>query len=163
MDAGEIRLLAEIMVETGLGRLEYTWEGGSIKLVLPQGSHDPRGPRGRERAVRADADAEIEPGGGVPAGGDGYAGVRDESSNIVTVPSPMVGVFYSAPGEGMQPYVSLGDRVKAGDILCVIESMKMMNEINAEISGVVVEICASNKQAVDYGHPLFRMRTGNSE
>jgi acetyl-CoA carboxylase biotin carboxyl carrier protein len=70
----------------------------------------------------------------------------------------MVGVFYASPAPDMKPYVSIGDTVQAGDVLCVIEAMKMMNEITAEKSGVVTEICAGNKQIVEYGHPLFHLR-----
>jgi acetyl-CoA carboxylase biotin carboxyl carrier protein len=69
----------------------------------------------------------------------------------------MVGVFYAAPAADKKPYVSIGDRVKAGDVLCIIEAMKMMNEITTDKSGVITEICAGNKQIVEYGHPLFRM------
>ena len=70
----------------------------------------------------------------------------------------MVGVFYAAPAADKQPYVSIGDRVNAGDVLCIIEAMKMMNEITAEKGGVIREICVGNKQIVEYGHPLFRIK-----
>ena len=82
-----------------------------------------------------------------------------ENPEHFTVASPMVGVFYAAPGEDAKPYVTLGDTVKTGDTLCIIEAMKMMNEITAECDGVITEVCVSNKQVVEYGHPLFRIKT----
>ena len=76
------------------------------------------------------------------------------------VRSPMVGIFYAAPAEDAEPFVEVGRRVKKGDTLCVIEAMKLMNEITAEQDGTIVEICAQNGQAVEYGTPLFRYEEG---
>ena len=72
----------------------------------------------------------------------------------------MVGVFYAAPTEDSEPFIKEGDHVKKGDTLCVIEAMKLMNEITAEQDGTIVEICAQNGQAVEYGTPLFRYEEG---
>ena len=74
--------------------------------------------------------------------------------------SPMVGTFYAAPAENAEPFVRPGDRVKRGDSLCIIEAMKLMNEIAAERDGVSEAVCAENGQIVDYGTPLFRIREG---
>jgi acetyl-CoA carboxylase biotin carboxyl carrier protein len=73
------------------------------------------------------------------------------------VKSPMVGTFYSAPEPGAKPYVSVGSRVAKGQILCIIEAMKIMNEIESEVAGVVTEVLASDAQPVEYGQPLFRI------
>jgi acetyl-CoA carboxylase biotin carboxyl carrier protein len=73
------------------------------------------------------------------------------------VKSPMVGTFYSAPEPGAKPYVSVGSRVSKGQILCIIEAMKIMNEIESEVAGVVTEVLASDAQPVEYGQPLFRI------
>ena len=72
--------------------------------------------------------------------------------------SPLVGVFYAAPAENAEPYVSVGESVKKGQVLCIIEAMKLMNEITAEEDGVILEIAAANGQIVEYGSELFRMR-----
>lgn len=80
------------------------------------------------------------------------------SDDCVSITSPMVGVFYQAPAENAQPYVKVGDVVKKGTVLCLIEAMKMMNEITAEEDGVVSEVCVANGQVVDYGRELFRIR-----
>ena len=72
--------------------------------------------------------------------------------------SPMVGVFYCAPAEDAEPFVKVGDAVRKGDVLCIIEAMKLMNEIIAEQDGVIAEVCVGNGQVVDYGRILFRMK-----
>lgn len=74
------------------------------------------------------------------------------------VESPMVGVFYSAPSPDSDPYVSVGSVVKKGDVLCLIEAMKLMNEVTAEKNGTITEICAENGQVVEYGQPLFLIK-----
>ena len=71
--------------------------------------------------------------------------------------SPMVGVFYSSPNPEARPYVQVGDTVKKWDTLCIIEAMKLMNEIPAEVDGTVAEICVSNGQVVEFNQPLFRI------
>ena len=78
--------------------------------------------------------------------------------DTVSVTSPMVGVFYQAPAEDAEPYVKVGDRVQAGTVLCLVEAMKMMNEITAESDGTIAEVCVQNGQVVDYGCRLFRLK-----
>lgn len=78
-------------------------------------------------------------------------------NNITEVKSPMVGVFYSAPSPDSKPYVKIGDRVKKGDVLCIIEAMKLMNEICAETEGEIVDICAENEQIVEFNQTLFKI------
>jgi acetyl-CoA carboxylase biotin carboxyl carrier protein len=73
------------------------------------------------------------------------------------VPSPMVGTFYRAPAPDAPSYVDVGSTVNKGDTLCIIEAMKLMNELEAEVSGTVVEICAENAEPVEYGQVLFRI------
>ena len=83
--------------------------------------------------------------------------VPETNDNGISVKSPLVGVFYAAPAENAEPYVSVGDSVKKGQTLCVIEAMKLMNEITAEEDGVILEICVKNAQVVEYGTELFRI------
>ncbi len=81
-----------------------------------------------------------------------------EAEDTISIRSPIVGLFYAAPAETAEPYVSLGDRVKKGQTLCIVEAMKLMNEIPAEEDGEIVEICVTNGQMVEYGTELFRLR-----
>ena len=78
--------------------------------------------------------------------------------NVKTITSPMVGTFYSKASPSSPAFVKVGDKVKKGDVLCIIEAMKLMNEIESEYDGTVTEILAENGQPVEYGQPLFRIR-----
>lgn len=79
----------------------------------------------------------------------------DEDNNHATISAPMVGTFYRAPSPDSDPYVKTGDRVDVGQPLCIIEAMKLMNEIESEVQGRVIEILVENGQPVEYGQPLF--------
>ena len=87
-----------------------------------------------------------------------YVAEMPAQKDTVPVTSPMVGVFYQAPAENAEPYVKVGDKVQKGTTLCIIEAMKMMNEITAECDGIIDEICVQNGQVVDFGKELFRIR-----
>jgi len=76
---------------------------------------------------------------------------------LVEVPSPMVGTFYRAPAPGESPFVEVGDRIRSGQTVCIIEAMKLMNEIEAEVSGQIMEILVQNGEPVEYGQPLMRI------
>ena len=132
MDEANIRKYARLMRELELTGLEIT-EGDTVVRL--------------ERAAAPAAE-----GGSAPAPSEAAPAETGEA-----VRSPMVGVFYAAPAENARPYVAVGDRVKRGDVLCIIEAMKLMNEITAETDGVVSEVCAENGQIVEYGSVLFRM------
>ena len=79
----------------------------------------------------------------------------EKSNNLIEVNSPMVGTFYSAPTPDAPSYVEIGAEVKPGDGLCIIEAMKLMNELESEVAGTIVEICVENAQPVEYGQVLF--------
>lgn len=78
-----------------------------------------------------------------------------QQENLIEIKSPMVGTFYRAPAPGAKPYVEVGDTVEAGDVVCIIEAMKLMNEIKAEVPGKIIEILQENGQPVEFGQPLF--------
>lgn len=84
--------------------------------------------------------------------------VTDDLDGCVVVNSPIVGVFYAAPAENAEPFVSIGDRVEKGQTLCILEAMKLMNEIVAEESGIIEKISVTNGQVVEFGTELFRIR-----
>jgi acetyl-CoA carboxylase biotin carboxyl carrier protein len=83
--------------------------------------------------------------------------VEKPKATYLEVKSPMVGTYYSAPEPGARPYLTVGDRISKGQILCIIEAMKIMNEIESEFDGVVKEILAQNSHPVEYGQVLFRV------
>jgi len=134
MEETIIRKYARLMGELGLTGMEVTEEGTVLRL---------------ERAAapaETGKDAVLLP----------ISGAQEQREGR-EIASPMVGVFYAAPAENAAPYVAVGDRVQKGDTLCIIEAMKLMNEVTAEFGGVVKEVCVDNAQAVDYGTVLFRI------
>lgn len=109
------------------------------------------------------APAAAAPSGPPASGSSGGSGTAAEapapaaSSNLKDITSPMVGTFYRAPAPDAPPYVEKGKRIGVGDTLCIIEAMKLMNELEAEIDGTVVEVLVENGQPVEYGQVLFRV------
>ena len=83
------------------------------------------------------------------------------AENLIDITSPMVGTFYASSSPDSPPFVEIGQNIKVGDSLCIIEAMKMMNELPAEINGVIAEICAKNTDIVEYGQVLFRVKAGS--
>ncbi|MFQ6893401.1 MAG: acetyl-CoA carboxylase biotin carboxyl carrier protein [Acutalibacter sp.] len=148
MDVKKIESLAKLMKETGLTGLELVEDGQQLRLE-------------RQVEVVAAPVAAPAPAAPVPATGAEALGVTHEEPAPVKegtlVLAPTVGVFYSAPGPDARPFVEVGDQVKKGDTLCIIEAMKLMNEIPAEVDGTVAEICVGNGQVVEFNQPLFRI------
>ena len=148
MDVKKIESLARLMQETGLTGLELVEDGQQLRLE-------------RQVEVVAAPVAAAVPAAPVPATGAEALGVTHEEPAPVKegtlVLAPTVGVFYSAPGPDARPFVEVGDQVKKGDTLCIIEAMKLMNEIPAEVDGTVAEICVGNGQVVEFDQPLFRI------
>jgi acetyl-CoA carboxylase biotin carboxyl carrier protein len=143
MEYKEIRDLAVLMKEMGLTRLDFKGgDGATVRM---------------ERAV-AGLPATIAPAV-ISAERLDERPEEPVAAGVFTVRSPMVGVFYSSPGADKEPYVSVGDVVQAGEVLCIIEAMKIMNEITAERDGVISEICVNNKDVVEYGQPMFHIDT----
>lgn len=134
MNEAEIRKYAMLMQELGLTGLEVKENVGVVRL---------------ERAGAA------APAAAVPA--EPAAVQAPAPSAGLVIRSPMVGVFYAAPTEDSEPFIKEGDHVRKGDTLCVIEAMKLMNEIPAEQDGVITGILAKNGQTVEYGTPLFQI------
>ncbi|KPU27141.1 acetyl-CoA carboxylase [Caloranaerobacter sp. TR13] len=81
-----------------------------------------------------------------------------DDENIFIVKSPIVGTFYTSPSPGAEPFVKVGDKVTEGQTLCIIEAMKIMNEITSEVSGQIVEVLVENEEVVEYGQPLIKIR-----
>ena len=135
MNEAEIRKYAMLMQELGLTGLEVKENVGVVRL---------------ERAGAAAPAASA-------AAAEPAAAQSPAPSAGLLIRSPMVGVFYAAPTEDSEPFIKEGDHVKKGDTLCVIEAMKLMNEIPAEQDGIITGILAKNGQTVEYGTPLFQI------
>ena len=155
MDIRKVKKLIELLEESGIAELEISegeesvrisrWPtGGSAPMMMAQPQHIamPAPAAGGGAAVAAAA-----PAGDLGAASDLPPG------HVVT--SPMVGTFYRAPSPGAKDFIEVGQSVKVGDTLCIIEAMKMMNQIEADKSGVVKAVLVDNAEPVEYGQPLF--------
>ena len=141
MNLREIRALLKLLLESGLTEIEVERGGERVRLR-------------REPAPAGPAGATSPLVGAAPTRAPEPA--RDERrEHLVAVEAPMVGTFYRAPSPDAQPYVREGDVIKQGQVLCIIEAMKLMNEIESKAAGRVVRILAENGQPVEYGQPLF--------
>lgn len=138
MEEANIRKYAQLMKELDLTGLEIKENDVVVRL---------------ERTGAQEGPVLVAPAAKTPAAKSAEIAAPAGES----VRSPMVGVFYAAAAENAEPFVRVGDRVEQGDTLCIIEAMKLMNEITAERAGVVTEVCAQNGQVVEYGTPLFRI------
>ena len=139
MKETDIRKYAELMKELELTGLEITEDNKVVRLERTAALVSPS-----KTAVTTQVPTSV--------------GNNEAPKDYISVKSPMVGVFYVAPAENAEPYISIGERVEKGKVLCVVEAMKLMNEIYAEENGVISEICVANGQVVEYGTELFRIK-----
>ena len=151
MDIRKIKKLIELLEESGLAEIEITEGEESVRIAratqgAPSVTHyaaSPAAPAG----APVPAPAAAEPRAPAPA----PAAARDE--NLVT--APMVGTFYASPAPGAKSFVEVGQEVRVGQVLCIIEAMKMMNQIESERAGKIVAVLAKNGEPVEFGQPLF--------
>ena len=152
IDIEMVERLVRLLDESGLDSLEIERGGSRIRLArTPQGT-----PTLGPPPVAVVPAAPPAPGAPAQTVETGPASTPGDGLREVT--SPMVGTFYRAPAPDAAPYVDAGQTVAVGDTLCIIEAMKLMNELESEISGEVVEILVENAEPVEYGQPLFRIR-----
>jgi acetyl-CoA carboxylase biotin carboxyl carrier protein len=146
MDIRKVKKLIELLEESGISELEISEGEESVRIS--------RHPRMAMQVPMAGAMpmAAAAPAPATPATAAGEHKPRDDDS---TVTSPMVGTYYSASAPGSKPFVELGNEIKVGQILCIIEAMKMMNQIESDKAGRVTAILAKNGEPVEFGQPLF--------
>ena len=187
MDLETLRGIAELMEQHGLTRIKLDekdlkldiaretptpaglgWEAGLAGALAASVASMPAN-KGVVPAAAAGADAPAVPAPTAPAApADAPAaapaptlstadGTPCDSSRVTEVCAPMVGVFYAAPAPGAEPFVRVGSKVKKGETLCILEAMKLMNEVVVERDGEVVEICVNDGELVEYGRVLFRI------
>ena len=150
MDLRKLKTLIDLVSESNISELEITEAEGKVRIVKagppPAGApmmyapHPPAAPTALQPAPPAPADTPAE----TPPAAEGKV-----------IKSPMVGTFYRAGSPGAKAFAEVGDTIKAGQAVCIIEAMKIMNEIEADVSGKVLRILCENGQAVEFGQPLF--------
>lgn len=156
MDYQQILELVKEVSKAGLTNFEYT--EGNIRIAMSC-------PQPEEKIVVPASNLVLQEAAGAGANTvEAAAPAQQEPEQIAeekggnVVKSPLVGTFYAAPSEDAQPFVKVGDTVKKGQTLAIVEAMKLMNEIESEFDGVVTEILVENEDNVEYGQPLFRIQ-----
>lgn len=153
MDLRKLKTLIDLVSESNVSELEITEAEGKVRIVKAA----PAAPVMMAPAVSAPVAAPIAPitvtaPAATPAAAAPAAPAEVQGH---VVKSPMVGTFYRSPSPGAKPFVEVGQAVKEGEAVCIIEAMKILNEIEADRAGVIKEILVENGQAVEYGQPLF--------
>jgi len=148
MDIRKVKKLIELLDESGIAEIEIT-EGEESVRISRYSQHAPVATVAAPVVAAAPAPAAAT---AAPAAEAAPAPIEDDG---YLVAAPMVGSFYSSSSPGAAPYVQVGDRVNEGDTLCIIEAMKMMNQIEADVSGVIKSIRVQNGEPVEYGQTLF--------
>ena len=145
----DVRQYVQLMVENDLTELNV--EEGAKKILLRRG--------GVDAVVGGAAGVTELPRMPAPTGkGISSGPIAQAAEELLEVKSPMVGTFYNTPSPDSDPYVSMGDRISPDDVVGIVEAMKVMNEIKAECSGTIAEICVKNAQPVEFGQVLLRVR-----
>ncbi len=156
MNQKEIKELIEFLVEKDI--TEFELERGEIKLRVKRGYAVVAAPQVAPVSYAPAAVAAPAVPAIAPAAAKAEAAPAAVESGVELVKSPIVGTFYEASSPGSPAFVKKGDKVAAGQVLCIVEAMKLMNEIESEFAGEVVEVLVSNGQPVEYGQPLFKIR-----
>ncbi len=161
MNQKELKELIEFLIEKDIA--EFELERGDVKVKIKRGadpltmpviSHVTAVPAAPPAAVSYASPAAQQPAAApVPK-----APAAEPQEELHIVKSPIVGTFYESPAPGAPPFIKPGDMVKAGQVLCIIEAMKLMNEIESDASGEIVKMLAVNGKPVEYGQPLFAIR-----
>lgn len=162
MEMEELYRLMEAFRNSGMGKMEYQTSDFKIKMEMPEpkaaaappaivvqaaGAPVPAAPA----ALQAQAPAS-------PAAAGAFAPAAQSAEAGAFIRSPLVGTFYAAPGEGSAPYVTAGAKVHKGDTVCIVEAMKMMNEVTADRDCIIEEVLKENGTAAGYDEPLFKIR-----
>lgn len=151
MNIRELKELIDLVKASELTELEWERSGVRVKIC-----------RAPAPLVRHLATESAVPGVNVPQGAPGVEGSASGEATKdagVVIRSPIVGTFYRSASPGAPPYVEVGDRVRRGQILCIVEAMKLLNEIEAEVDGMVAEVLVENARPVEYGEGLFRIES----
>ena len=151
MDLRKLKTLIDLVSESGVAELEITEGDDRVKIVNRVGA----APVAATAPAVIAAPVVAAAAAPAPAATSESAAAPAVAEDTRTINSPMVGTFYRAPSPGAKPFADVGQKVKAGDTVCIIEAMKLLNEIETEYDGVIKEILVENGQPVEFGQPLF--------
>ena len=148
MDIRKVKKLIELLEESGIAEIEI--HEGEESVRISRGGSAPL-PQTMVNVPPVDASSSLK----TQLSTNENSSSDDYSDEGEVITAPMVGIFYSSPSPGQPPFVNKGQNIKTGDVLCIIEAMKIMNQIEADISGKLVRILVENGDPVEYGQPLF--------
>lgn len=139
MEIDDLKELIDLLKETDITELLFEKDGSKVRIK-------------RERML-SPMEIQVKKFGGLQE--KGISETAEEETRLITITSPIVGTFYRASSPESAPFAEVGSRVKKGQVLCIVEAMKLMNEIESEIDGTVIKVLVENGQPVEYGEPLF--------
>ena len=158
MDFDEIKQILEMMREHDIAEFELERDNVKLRLRKNAAGHWSPAPAAPHGQYVPQVQAAAPPYPGAAPDASPVLAPTDEALDLAVVKSPIVGTFYRSPEPGAKPYADVGDTVRKGQVLCIIEAMKLMNEINAECDGEVMKCYVDNGQAVQYGERLFAIK-----
>ena len=155
MDIREIQNLIKFVSKSEVAEVNLKLEGFEIKIKNIGGQTVTYAPQPMVQPQMMAAPAPSVASAPASASAETSAAPAEDNSKYITVKSPMIGTFYRASGPGKDPFVSVGDNVSTGSVLCIVEAMKLFNEIESEVSGKVVKILVDDASPIEYDQPLF--------
>ena len=151
LELKRVRELIDLMIKNDLVEIEVVDGDSKVLLKRPQPAHAP-----------VMMQTPLVSAGGVIVGGAGVEQIqqpaKEESDDLVEITSPIVGTFYASPSPDSKPFVKSGSHVDEDTVVCIIEAMKVMNEIKSQVDGAIVEVLCKAGQAIEFGQPLFKVR-----
>lgn len=154
MNLKEIKEILQLMADHGLSEIEIEKDG--LKVKLRKGSNGSI----IQEQIREVSAIPIPRAVETLSAADAGRAAEAANPNVLIVKSPMVGTFYASPAPDQPAYASSGKKIKEGDVLCIVEAMKLMNEIKSEVTGTVLEVLVKNGQPVEFDQPLFKIQKG---
>lgn len=156
MDIREIQNLIKFVSKSDVAEVNLKLKDFEIKIKNIAGQTVTYAPQPMvQPQMMAQAPVQTAPAASAPAAAAETPASTEDNSKYITVKSPMIGTFYRASAPGKEPFVSVGDMVSPGDVLCIVEAMKLFNEIESEVSGKIVKILVDDSTPIEYDQPLF--------
>jgi acetyl-CoA carboxylase biotin carboxyl carrier protein len=159
MNQKELKELIDFLIEKDI--TEFELERGDVKVRIKRGTPEAASPSPAERIITVQAPSplpQVQAPSTAPSPASPAPAAAPVSEDLHMVRSPIVGTYYESPSPGSPPFVKPGDMVEVGQIICIVEAMKLMNEIEADASGEIVKMLVANGQPIEYGQELFAIR-----
>jgi|SRR6056300_1941054 len=154
MDLKEIQALIKFVAKSGAQEVSLETEDFKINIKTASDPSENQPTYIQAMAPQAQMQMQAAPAPAAPAAPAAEAPAED-NNNYITIKSPMIGTFYRSSAPDQPPFVKVGDSIKSGDVLCIVEAMKLFNEIEGEVSGTIVKVLVDDQSPIEYDQPLF--------